>query len=63
MSPQWSRHYVITQVVPQVGVKGYGQGNHRPIFRLQILAHLQSERALSFWFSSVEDDFRLDIEF
>ena len=43
--------------------KGYGRGNHRPIFGLQGLAHLQSERALSFGFSFVDNVFRLVIEF
>lgn len=37
---------VITQVVPKLH-KGYGRGNHKPIFGLQVLAHMQSERALS----------------
>ena len=41
----------------------YDQGNHKPIFGLQLLAHLQSERDLSLWFSFVDDDFRLVIEF
>lgn len=27
--PQWSRHYVINQVVLEL-LKGYGRGNHRP---------------------------------
>ena len=40
-----------------------GIGNHKPIFGLQVLAYLQSERALYLWFSFVEDDIRLDIEF
>jgi len=60
--PQWSRHYVITQVVPWL-LKGYGRGNHRPIFGLQVLAHLQLERALSLGFSFVDNDFRLVIGF
>ena len=37
---------VITQVVPKL-LKGYGRGNQKTIFGLQVLAHLQSERALS----------------
>ena len=44
-------------------LKGYGRGNHKPIFGLQVLAHLQSERALSLGFSFVLEDFRLVIEF
>ena len=60
--PQRSRHYVITQVVPKL-LKGYSRGNHKPIFGLQVLAHLQSERALSWWFSFVDDDFKLVIGF
>ena len=57
-----SRHYVITQVVPKL-LKRYSRGNHRPIFGLQVLAHLQSERDLSLGFSFVDDDFRLVIGF
>ena len=37
---------VITQVVP-LAPKGYNRGNYKPIFGLQVLAYLQSERALS----------------
>ena len=37
---------VITQIVPWL-LKGYGRGNHKLIFTLQVLAYLQSERALS----------------
>ena len=43
---------VITQVVPWL-LKGYGRGNHKPIFGLHVLAYLQSERALSLKFSFV----------
>ena len=44
-------------------LKGYDRGNQKLIFGLQVLAYLQSERALSLWFSFVDDDFRLVIEF
>ena len=44
-------------------LKGYGRGNHKPIFGLQVLAYQQSERALSLGFSFVDDDFRLVIEY
>jgi len=43
---------VNTQVVPWL-LKGYDRGNHKPIFGLQVLAYLQSERAFSLWFSFV----------
>ncbi len=61
--PQWSRHYVNTQVVPWL-LKGYGRGNHRPSFGLPVLAYQQSERALSSGFSFVlGNDLRLAIEY
>ena len=37
---------VITQVFTWL-LKGYSRGNHKPIFGLQLLAYLQSERTLS----------------
>ena len=47
LGPQQSRHYVIAQVVPFDS-----QGNTAEVttdhFGLKALAHLQSERALSF---------------
>jgi len=46
------QQHVIAQVVPWL-LKGYSRGNHKPIFGLQVLAHLQSERALSLGFSFV----------
>ena len=62
MFPSGVTNDVITQVVPWL-LKGYDRGNHRPIFGLQVLAHLQSERALSLGFSFVDNDFRLVIGF